>query len=274
MTEQNMNIPDLNALSPAALAALATIGALGDSDRMAVLKLHGVALGPRLWRPQDGGTLPTLTALVPERDRDSIYASSVWGRYEPTSWVVAYMLQAPGLARLSARLGGIGLAKAGTAGIDAVERRVADLGAERYGAWHREERRYPHSAGFDTFSPPPRLQLAAQHRRSPVALHTYGIAVGLPRGLSPSRFESEFNARLFALRLQNVAGTATGRALCARTGIDPAELTRFYLRGGRYRAATELTLLRPQADCGALSRVCADVVIDHVLGLLPRRSGR
>lgn len=273
--EQIMNKPDLARLSEPALAALAAIGQLGDADRAAVLHLQGLALGPRLWRVQDGGDLPRLTQLVSERDRDAIYASATWAAaYRPASWIACYMLQSAGLASLSAALGGVGLAKVGTAAVEAVERRAADLGAQGYGAWHRGPRRFERAEGFGTFLPAARLQLAPQHPLSPVRLGGFGPEVGLPAGLTHGRFEAEYNARLAPLRLQAIAGTEVGRALCARAGLDPARLTRFYRAGGRYRAATELTLCRAQADCGALAKVCADIVIDHVLGLLPRRSGR
>ncbi len=273
--EQNMNITGLDQLSEPALAALAAIGRLGDADRASVLRMHGLALGPRLWRAADGGDLPTLTRLVPDRDREAVYSSDAWSiTYTPVRWLACYMLQTPGLAALSAALGGVGLAKAGTAAVEAVARRVADLGAGEYGAWHRGPQRYERSDGFATYTPAPRLQLSPQHPLSPVRLGLYGPEVGLPAGLSPGRFEGEFNARLMPLRLQSVAGSAVGQDLCARASIDPARLVRFHRSGGRYIAATELTLLRPQADCVALAKVAADIVIDHALGLLPRRSGR
>ena len=270
-----MNKMNLVGLSQPALAALAAIGRLGDIDRAAVLRLHGLALGPRLWRVQDGGDLPRLTRLIPERDRDAIYASSTWAAaYRPASWISCYMLQSAGLATLSAALGGLGLAKVGTAAAEAVERRAVDLGAQDYGAWHRGPRRYERADGFGGFLPAPRLQLAPQHSMSPVRLGLFGPEVGLPASLTHGRFEAEYNARLAPLRLQAFAGSDIGRAVCARSGIDPARLVRSYRARGRYSAATELTLCRPQADCAALGKLAADIVIDFVLGLLPRRSGR
>ena len=273
--EQNRSALAPGGVSEAALGVLAAIGRLGDADRAAVLRAHGLALGPRLWRAQDGVGLPNLIRLVPERDRESVYGSEVWAAsYRPARWLACYLLQAPGLAALSAALGGVALAKAGTAAVEAVARRAADLGTGEYGAWHRGPQRYERAEGFGAFSPAPRLQLSPQHPLSPVRLGLYGPEVGLPAGLSPGRFEVEYNARLAPLRLQSVAGSEVGQALCARAGVDPARLVRFHRAGERYRAATELTLLRPQADCGALARMCSDIVIDHLLGLLPRRSGR
>lgn len=262
-------------LSEAALGALAVIGRLDEADRAAVLRAHGLALGPRLWRAQDGGGLPALTRLVPERDRRAVYASAGWAAdYRPARTLVVYVLQAPGLAEMSASLGGVGLAKVGTSAEVAVARRIADLGAAEYGAWHRGPRRYERKDGFGRFSPAPRLQLAPQHPLSPVRLGLHGIEVGLSGSLSDDRFEAEFNARLLPLRLQSVAAGDAGRELCRRAVIDPGVLRRHTKVGGRHIAATELTLLRPQADCGALASLAADVVIDHQLGLLPRRSGR
>ena len=95
----------------------------------------------------------------------------------------------------------------------------------------------------------------------------------MPIGLSMSRYEAEFNARLLPLRLQVIADTDIGRALCARANADSNLLRRFYKHGGTYKAATELTLCRPRADSTALAKIAADIVIDQVLGLLPRRSG-
>ena len=273
--EQNTNNSGADRLSEAALATLAAIARLGEADRIAVLRAHGLALGPRLWRVQDGVDLPTLTRLVPERDREAIYGSDAWlGAYQPGEVLIAYILQAPGMAELSAMLGGVGLAKVGTAAKEAVARRIADLGLTAYGAWCRGLRRYERMDGFDRFSPAPRLQLSSQHPSSPVRLGIHGIEVGLPSGLSRHRFEAEFNARLLPLRLQTIAGGDLGRELCSRTGTDPAMLKRFYKVGRRYRVATELTLFRAQADSNGLAKLASDIVIDHVLGLLPRRSGR
>ncbi|RYC31267.1 hypothetical protein D3273_14205 [Lichenibacterium minor] len=273
--EQNMNIKQANGLSEAALAMLAAIGRLAEADRAAVLRAHGLALGPRLWRVQDGNSLPTLTRLLPDRDREAIYASDAWAAaHRPVETLIAYVLQAPGLAELSALLGGVPLAKLGTAAKVAVVRRIADLGAAEYGAWSRGPQRYSRMNGFDRFTPAPRLQIASQHPLSPVRLGLHGIEVDLLCNLSRNRFEAEFNARVLPLRLQTVAGDDVGRELCRRTGVDPQILRRHYKIGTGYRAATEVTLFRAQADSNALAKLAADIVIDHVLGLLPRRSGR
>ena len=273
--EQTMNNRGLDGMSAAALGAMAMLGRLCPADRDAVLGVHRIALGPRLWSASDPDGPPRLTRLVPERDRERVYASPSWASsYAPTRWQVAYAAQSPGLATLSACLGGVGLAKVGTARLDAVERRLADLGSEQCGAWHRGGSGYEREPGFSRFYSAPRLQLAPQHPLSPVKLGAFGVEVGLPVDLSADVFEAEFNARLRPLRLHVVGGTAAGRALCARAGADPALLTRFHRRGTGFVASTELTLLRPQADCAALARLCADIVIDHVLGILPRRSGR
>ena len=273
--EQNMNIIPANGMSDAALAMLGAIGRLGEADRAAVLRAHGLALGPRLWRVQGGNSLPTLTQLLPDRDREAIYASDAWAAaYKRSETLIAYVLQAPGLAELSALLGGVPLAKAGTAAKDAVVRRIADLEATEYGAWSRGSQRYLRMNGFDRFTPAPRLQIASQHPLSPVRLGVHGVEVGLPWGLSRNRFEAEFNARLLPLRLQTVAGDDIGRELCRRTCVEAQILRRFYKVRTGYRAATELTVFRAQADSNALAKLAADVVIDHVLGLLPRRSGR
>lgn len=273
--EHNMNVTRSERLSDAAVAAVASLAHLGDAERRAALKMLGITRGHRVWAPRGTSDLPTLTALVPARDRDAIYGSTAWaGAYRWATTRVAYIVQARGLARLSADLGGHSLAKVGTSAPEIIGRRWADLGATEYGAYHRAPRGYERRPGFDVFLPAPRLQLAAQHPLSPVRLSTLGVEVGLPPGLSPDRFEADLNRRLSPLRLHVFGDSEAGCALRARTGLPATALRRFYKTGGRFKAATEITLFRPQADVGALARLCADIVIDAVLGLLGRRPGR
>ncbi len=263
-----------NGLSEAAAAAVAILSRLGEAERRSALHELGFADIRRIWTPRDPGSLPTLTGLVPERDRAEIYASQVWARdYRRSGTVVVYILQAVGLARLSVLLGGVSLAKVGSTGLENVARRIAELGAGQYGAWIRGPRRYELTPGFDRFSIriPPRMQLAVQHPSSPVRLCAYGIEVDLPPGMSPGEFEAALNHALRMLRLQSIGDSEAGRALCASTGVAPAELHRFYKRKTTFRAATEITLFRPQADLGALARLCEDIVIDHVGNLQPKR---
>ena len=270
--EQNMNNVEAGGLSEAAIAAIAGFARLGAADREAAIRMLGVARGMRVWTPAPIGALPTLTGLVPERDRETIYASSAWARdYRAVTSVIAYVLQARGLAQLSIKIGNASLVKVGTTASNNVARRISDLGSCQYGAWHRGACRYEHEEGFDVFLPPPRLQLAPQHPLSPVRLCGYGIEVGLPQGLSAGQFEAEFNRRMNPLRLQTIADSDVGRDLCATAGIEPATLRRSYRAGQRYKLATELSLLRPQADIGALSRLCEDIIIDAVLGLVHKR---
>jgi len=167
-----------NGLSEAAAAAVAILSRLGEAERRSALHELGFADIRRIWTPRDPGSLPTLTGLVPERDRAEIYASQVWARdYRRSGTVVVYVLQAVGLARLSVLLGGVSLAKVGSTGLENVARRIAELGAGQYGAWIRGPRRYELTPGFDRFSIriPPRMQLAVQHPSSPVRLCAYGI---------------------------------------------------------------------------------------------------
>ena len=273
--EQNMNKVEAGGLSEAAIVAIAGFARLGAADRAAAMTMLGVARGTRVWSPRSTDVLPTLTGLVQERDREAIYASSAWAaRYRPVTWVTAYVLQARGLAQLSMQIGSSSLVKAGTTASNNLARRISDLGSCQYGAWHRGARRYEHEEGFDSFVPPPRLQLAPQHPLSPVRLCSVGIEVGLPGILSASEFEAAFNRRMDPLRLQTIADSNVGRGLCAAAGIEPATLHRFYRAGQRFKAATELTVMRPQADIGALSRLCSDIVIDAVLGLVQKRPMR
>ena len=167
--------------------------------------------------------------------------------------------------------GGLSLAKVGTAAKDNVVRRVGDLGASQYGAWHRGARRYEYAGGFNVFQRAPRLQLAPQHPHSPVALSSYGVEVVLPVGMTGNEFEAALNERLLPLRLHTFADSEAGSALCARTGVESTMLRRFYKAGAGYKTATELTLMRPQADIVALAKICADIVIDRVLNLQLRR---
>ena len=270
--EQNMNNLDVNGLSEAAVAAIAHFARLGDADRAAALKLLGISRGARIWTPRTLGAVPTMTGLVQERDREAIYASSEWSaEYMRGSTAVAYALQAKGLGDLSVRLEGLSLTKVGTAAKNNLVRRVGDLGSYQYGAWHRAGRRYERAEGFEVFQPAPRLQLAPQHPHSPVTLSSYGIEVDLPRGMTGSEFEAALNEKLLSLRLHVFADSEAGSALCARTGVHPTELRRFYKDASRFKAATELTLMRPQADIVALAKIYADIVIDRVLGLVSKR---
>lgn len=262
-------------LSEAALAAIAGFARLGDADRATALRMLGIRRGTRVWTPRALDAVPTLTGLVEERDREAIYGSAAWASlYRPGRTVVAYVLQARGLADLSAALEGLSLVKAGTAAKENVTRRIADLGADEYGAWHRGGRRYEHASGFAAFLPAPRLQLAPQHPLSPVRLCGVGIEIVLPAGTSDEAFEADFNRRVNPLRLHVFAGSEAGHALCARTGLHATALHRFYKIRGPFKAATEITLMRPQADVGALARLCADIVIDVVLGLAAKRPSR
>ena len=262
-------------LSEATISVIAGFARLGAADRTAALQMLGITRGTRVWTPRVLGALPTLTGLVHDRDREAIYGSSAWAAdYRPVRRVIAYVLQAQGLATLSASLGGQSLAKVGTSTLDAIGRRRADLGSAEYGAWYRGPRRYERDAGFEAFLSPPRLQLAPQHPLSPVRLCGQGIEVGLPADMSAEQFEAAFNGRLNPLRLQSVVDSEAGRQLCAAVGVEPASLRRYYRARKTYKAATELTLLRPQADVGALARLCADIVIDAVLGLMQKRPVR
>lgn len=272
--EQNTNL-GASGLSRAASQAVAVPAGLGAAERRAALEALGVAEARRIWTPRIIGELPTMTALASERDRDAVYGSDAWASaYRRERTVVAYVLRAPGLGALSARLGGVSVAKVGTASADCLAQRVADLGRSQYGAWIRGPSRYEREAGYDGFAPAPRLQLAAQHPASPVRLCAHGFEVDLPPGLRPNEFEATLNRALLPVRLQTAADGETGRALCARTGVETALLRRFYRHGAKFKAATELTLMRPQADIGSLARIAADLAIDAVLGLRTRRPVR
>ena len=276
MIEQKMNAcSQPKGLDAEALAAITVLARLGEPDRRKAVHALGYTEMRRIWTPRDPKSLPSLTRLVPERDRSAIYASPEWAAYRRDRTVVVYILQTCGLAVLSSRLGGTSLCKVGSTTIENLSRRVADLGSAEYGAWIRGSRRYERAEGFNNYEPAPRLQLAVQDPASPVRLSSVGIEIDLPRGrMTPDEFEAALNRRLLPIRLQSIADSATGRELCARTGVDPRELRRFYQRGTGFRAATELTALRPQADTGALGRLCSDIVIDVVLGLDAQRPVR
>lgn len=279
--EHIMNAPDgahepyLDGLSEAALAAVAGLARLGEADRQAALQALGLAALRRVWTPRVLGEIPTATALVPERNREAIYGSGVWAaHYRRRATVVVYVLQCVGLGHLSADLDRVSLCKLGTSTPRDAERRRTRLGSDGYGSCYRAARRYVCDAGFDNFDVAPRLQLAGQHPLSPVRLCQYGLEVDLPEDLSPGEFEAELNRALMPLRLQTFADSEAGRNLCARLGLDPARLRRFYRRGTTYASATEITLLRPQADLGALARITADIVIGSVLRIRAKRPVR
>lgn len=270
----NKSRPQVKELDAEALAAVAVLARLGEVDRRKAIHAIGFAEVRRIWTPRVIGEIPTLTALVAERDREAIYASPAWVAYRRGQTVVVYILQARGLATLSARLGGLSLAKVGSTTTENLSRRIDDLGSGRYGAWTRGSKRYELAEGFHHFEPAPRLQLAIQNPASPIRLCRVGIEVDLPERMSPDEFEAVLNRRLLPIRLPTIAGSSAGRALCHRTGVDPRELARFYRRGAGYRAATEFTVLRPQADIDALARLTTDIVIDAVLKLDARRPAR
>ncbi len=272
--EQNTNL-GASGMSRAASRAVAVLAGLGAAERRAALEALGVAEARRIWTPRIIGELPTMTALASERDREAVYGSDAWASaYRRVRTVVVYVLQSPGLGALSARLGGVSLVKVGTAAAECLAQRVAELGRCQYGAWVRGPRRYEREDGYGVFCPAPRLQLAAQHPASPIRLCLHGIEVDLPPGVTPNQFEAMLNRALLPVRLQTVADGEAGRALCCRAGVEAALLRRFYKHGPRYKAATELTLMRPQADIGGLARIAADLVIDAVLGLRTKRPVR
>ena len=93
-----MNTKAIEGASNEALAAMAYLARLDEADRATVLRAFGLALGPRLWRVQDGQSLPTLTGIVEDRERERIYASSAWQQaYRPSRTLVIYVLQTAGL---------------------------------------------------------------------------------------------------------------------------------------------------------------------------------
>ena len=273
--EQTMNMSALE-LGTAAEAAIAALAGLGSAERRRAMAALGWREPTRVWKSREIGAYPTLTEMVPGRDRDALYDSAAWAAYVRGPTVIAYLMQARGLGNLAADLGGVSLVKAGTAAKDQIDRRVCDLGRAEYGAWMRTADGYAREDGFKIFETSPRLQLVPQHPRSPVRLCSLGVEVDLPVGssLTAERFEAALNTRLAPLRLHAFADTAAGRALCANTGVPPHRLRRYYRRGCVFAAATEITLMRPQADIGAFARACADIVIDATLGLLPARPPR
>lgn len=276
--EQTTNVrrDGASGLGAEAAAAVATLACLGHAERRAAIHALGFAEPRRLWTPRDLSALPTLTGCVPGDDRTAIYNTEAWRLgYRRTTTLVAYILQNVGLAALSALLGGVSLAKVGTAKRENIAQRVAQLGKCEYGGWVRGSRRYEHAPGFNRFECAPRLQLSSQHPLSPVRLCAHGIEIDVPEGLSCEEFEARLNHALGFLRLQNIVDSEAGRRLCTETDVAPAQFRRFYkTEDGAYRAATELTLMRPQADVGALARVCEDIVIDRVLGRQPKRPVR
>ncbi len=136
--EQNMNSNE-SGLSRAAGEAVALLAGLGGAQRRAALEALGAIEARRVWTSKTPGDLPTLTALAVERDREAVYASTAWASvYRRGQTTVVYVLQAPGLGALSRRLGGVSVAKVGTAAAENLARRVAELGRCEYGrldAW-------------------------------------------------------------------------------------------------------------------------------------------
>ena len=277
MIEQKMNAcSQPKGLDAEALAAITVLARLGEPDRRKAVHALGYTEMRRIWTPRDPKSLPSLTRLVPERDRSAIYASPEWAAYRRD--------------RTGRRLHPADLRAGGAV--------LASRGGPVYARWARRPLRISHAASPISDRPntapgsadrgatsAPKASIIMNPRRAssspsripraPSGCRASGSRSTSPRGrMTPDEFEAALNRRLLPIRLQSIADSATGRELCARTGVDPRELRRFYQRGTGFRAATELTALRPQADTGALGRLCSDIVIDVVLGLDAQRPVR
>lgn len=88
--------------------------------------------------------------------------------------------------------------------------------------------------------------------------------------MTAGRAEALINRALLRYSLRYFADCDLGRKICAEQGILPDRLIRHSPGpNGSVTAATELLLLRPQADASRLAGIIADVIVGHVLGSVP-----
>ena len=269
---------------------LAAAQLLPSADRLALASLLRCeaalprSVRPRRCRPDAEAPEPASTRFrsrlsQPTRtaaDRHALYGSSVWrSRYRPGEELHVYILGCPGLARLAGMVGAP-LFKVGTAKVGRLDERVGELGRERYGSLVRaaDGTSYLAEAGFDDWTPPPKLQLSMPHPLGPVRAGESTFIVRLPAGLSHSEFESDLNRALRSAGLRGFADSDDGRAVLHQRGLDPDLFLRATLdrSKGLPVAAVELMLIRPQADGPALAALIEDIVINHVLGVRLRRA--
>ena len=174
-----------------------------------------------------------------------------------------------GLAELAKPLGRA-IVKFGTCDIGRLTERRRELGQQRYGSIYRSPSGYISEKGWAFWESFPRLQVGALSSFSPVRGSTESLIVTLPQGMTAGRAEALINRALLRYSLRYFADCDLGRKICAEQGILPDRLVRHSPGpNGSVTAATELLLLRPQADASRLAGIIADVIVGHVLGSVP-----
>ena len=240
---------------------------------------HPVPPRPVPVHPVDQGSLAgrrtrLATPIRTAAERDALYAASCWrSAYRPGAEVHVYILGCPGLEHLARQLGEP-LFKVGTARMGRLKERWGELNRESHGSLVRapEGTHYVSEPGFDAWAPPPRLQLGMPHALGPVRASTETFIVRLPDHLPPGRFEADLNMALRSASLRGFVDGDEGRALLQHRGLGPEAYLRATLdrRTGLPVAATELMLIRPQADGPRLAALLEDIVIDRTLSLPAR----
>ena len=210
---------------------------------------------------------PTRTSA----ERQALYASAPWrSAYRPGTEMHVYILGCPGLEHLAHQLGEP-LFKVGTARMGRLKERWGELNREHHGSLVRapEGTRYVSEPGFDAWAPPRKLQLGMPHALGPVRASTETVIVRLPDHLPPGKFEADLNKTLRSASLRAFVDGDEGRALLKQRGLSPDAYLRATLDRptGLPVAATELMVIRPQADGPRLAALIEDIVIDRVVGV-------
>ncbi len=199
---------------------------------------------------------------------NAIYDSQQWReRWRPGLEIHVYALGCRGLERIANELGEP-LAKVGTCEVGALDRRRRELNG--YGALYRaDRRRYADEPGWTGWQVFPRLQLAPQHPAAPVRATGQSLIVTLPQEMSHGQVEAAIVKALRGYTLQAFATSDEGHRRCVACELAIDRLHRFSRVGPGLldvAAATELVLIRPQADAPCLAALVEAIIVDRVLG--------
>lgn len=201
---------------------------------------------------------PALARLLP------LFASRAWrDAWQPGEEVHVYAVSCTGLADLAAAVQAP-MAKIGTSAVGSLDRRLRDLRRQAYASHVRHTSGYQADAGWDDWAPVRKLQLAPTPPACPVRASSQSLILAAPRGWTPGEVEAAVNAALAPYRLQLFADTDAGRAACLDGGVDPATLIRYSATPTGVEAATEVTLVRAQADTPRLAGLVALAIARRV----------
>ena len=213
------------------------------------------------------GDMAPISALA------GFFESQEWrAQWRPGIDLHGYVIGCDGLQRL-AHYSGEAIVKFGTCAMAGLNARTCSLGRQGYGSISRSRDGYAAEEGWSLWTPFRTLALAPQSPLCPIRRSTQSLIITLPEGVSAGQGEAAINRALAKFSLLHFADSDEGRKICARRGIDPGRLLRFSPEhGDRISAATELLLMRPQADASRLAAILAGTVIGLVPGTVPASS--